>query len=967
MVILPPSLSRQVRHMAKKKNRAVSSIASRPHKTAPATRATEMYGWMNMSGTGGRNQDLMRSDNGAALAYEVVSIVYRCTNLIAQAINALPWDIVAGEGENEKVIASSEDRRPKHPFAKAAQEVYNAQRIPFFSLVVYSRLLFGETYIEKMRNSFGYPRGLRWLNPVWTEPDTFTGEITRYRYGAKNGREYIYLPPDCVAYDKTFNPSDDLRGYSTVDAALDAVNIDRNLKRYLRAFFRNNARPGLVIAPEGGSSGGLQTSFSPQDSEIIKRQFAESHMGVNNQHTAIVAPKPMTVTPLENPDVQKQYSLTLDIMREICIAFGVPLAMAGDSSSSTYKDGQEVKKAFEDTTIKPLAVLLQDFINADVLPFFDSVSQYGEDTTFRFDLTSLDDSVPGEKALAELIDMRLKSTQMTLAEGQRAQGLVADPQLENIYLVENIPVPGDKIATYWERKLPPPAPAYPAPTISAPETPQLSVGLMQQHELATEGVAQESAPPLTLQDMALANEAPAVQKEMAGVAVILSLANNVDLLALQRDLQVKFSDQSIEWNTPDTFHVTLLFLPIIDDESLDHLVTYIADNPPPEFRLNVGSLASFDNLNEHALHFRIRRNDALDAYQEGLYQFCEQIGLQTSQYSVPDNWKPHVTMGYAAQRIPSVTFSSHLLVSPIDVHVSVEREGEYEIVGCVPCGQTATKHTHTSYVFPTPLSRADWQEKALNELKAWQRYVKAGKRAFEPNYAKCLFDEWPERPYRGIASQEFFDYAFVALKTSAFEVTQTRVDNAFNLPALRSLSDTRQEFEDEFLLAIADAKEGGITTSQLKSILDSVIDSLGERAYFDGLEDGGIKNAVLDDDDRATIARLKTEAKRYLTDFVSQFDTYTNIQLDQRPRLWSNKTLQGFYDHGLAAADANGIYVWRLGKTESHCSTCLQMNGQQMRMKTWLKNGILPQSDKLECGGWNCDCGLFNIRGGAKG
>ena len=48
-------------------------------------------------------------------------------------------------------------------------------------------------------------------------------------------------------------------------------------------------------------------------------------------------------------------------------------------------------------------------------------------------------------------------------------------------------------------------------------------------------------------------------------------------------------------------------------------------------------------------------------------------------------------------------------------------------------------------------------------------------------------------------------------------------------------------------------------------------------------------------------------------------------------------------------------FVWRLGATENHCSTCPRLDGKVKRGSQWEKSGIRPQNPpntELECGGW---------------
>jgi hypothetical protein len=86
----------------------------------------------------------------------------------------------------------------------------------------------------------------------------------------------------------------------------------------------------------------------------------------------------------------------------------------------------------------------------------------------------------------------------------------------------------------------------------------------------------------------------------------------------------------------------------------------------------------------------------------------------------------------------------------------------------------------------------------------------------------------------------------------------------------------------------------------------------------------------------------------------------------QKPAMWYNKSIAPAYQSALLSADKNGMYEWALGKAE-HCSDCLRLNGQRHRMRDWKRKGLLPQSDVLECGGFNCKCSLNKVNAKARG
>jgi HK97 family phage portal protein len=857
--------------------------------------------------------DIQRGDFASVLAYDTDTAVNRAVGLVSDAVDSMRWRIMGDADGKDSEMASSDDRRPRHPMAQAIHDVFLEQGQPFLALMATSTQLYGETYIAKTINEFDKKRGIRWLNPWWVQPQVISGEIKWYQWGARNGTEWTPIAPQHIAYYHTFNPSDDLRGYSKVDAVLGAINLNRYARRFTKFTFKNNARPGALLTPVVSQAG--ETILHPKEVNDIAVILRDNHRGTVNANQMMISPRPLQVTVFDQPDLDKYYSLVEIVEREIFRTFGVPLAMAGDSSSSTYKDGEEVFNAFYKNTIIPLCRVIAKFINAHLMPWLDPTGR----CTFEFDTSAFEDTAETDKAIADKIAVQLGGSYLTMNEARVAQGLPALPELEGLVLVQGMPTPITRLAQ-------PPAPALlPDITITEPAIPQLSARA-------------DNPSGLPLRIKALAS---------GDYCILAPLANTPAIQTVQDTLRGLIKDA--DWQKPDTFHLTFAY-----GTGTHEQIAQVAIDGSIQ-AIIVDSVDQFETDDGYAIHLRVRPTAELLAYQSRLVQQLKASGMDISEFST--TWHPHITLCYAT--VPITPFT----ITPIVLAV---REVIVSDDAYVAIGSAALKHVHTNtYDFPKPMPVGEWREKALNELKAWQRHEKAGKnRPFIPVYTAHLLDGvYPvgERPVK--TAGVTFDILFDLVRHEPFKATLARVERAFT----KDIGGTRQEFEDEFLLAIADHKDGAISASQLSSVLNAVVDNLGEQAYRDGLEDGGVAEAELDEDDRDAIARLTRDAKAYIGDFVAAFDTYSDLQLDQRPKLWANKTLQGFYDHGLAAADANGIYVWTLGQTEQHCATCLTMAGQRKRMKRWLKDGILPKSDKLDCGGWNCDCGLENVRGGARG
>lgn len=179
----------------------------------------------------------------------------------------------------------------------------------------------------------------------------------------------------------------------------------------------------------------------------------------------------------------------------------------------------------------------------------------------------------------------------------------------------------------------------------------------------------------------------------------------------------------------------------------------------------------------------------------------------------------------------------------------------------------------------------------------------------------------------------------------------------------KAYSATRDDFEKAIASTITSAVAGDLTRVRAGIIVRAELDKYGRRAMLDGLSDGGVDAATLTGDDLATFNTWKVEQSAYVAGLMDAiFKDKVQYTGDGRAQLWSRKSLDVIYQKGLLSADSNGLYEWRLGATEEHCATCLRMNGVIKRLKQWHEDGILPQSEQLDCKGFNCDCGLKRRR-----
>jgi len=184
----------------------------------------------------------------------------------------------------------------------------------------------------------------------------------------------------------------------------------------------------------------------------------------------------------------------------------------------------------------------------------------------------------------------------------------------------------------------------------------------------------------------------------------------------------------------------------------------------------------------------------------------------------------------------------------------------------------------------------------------------------------------------------------------------------------KAFSITRIDFESNFSRILARAVKGGARPNQIENLMLGLLQSSGQKAFTDGLREGGVNDAP-DDSDLQEIQNIISDSIDYLDPLLQDaFDgKISPEQVQLRAFMWSNKTLTQFLNAGRVSADKNAMYQWLLGPTEEHCPDCLRLNLQVHRLKEWYSRDWLPQSDRLSCHGYQCKCRLIRTSEPAGG
>lgn len=612
-----------------------------------------------------RLPELRLDPYGLALAAETSVWAKACIDLRKSAVSRMPWAIYDAAGN---VL----DNTPFHAMMKYARVAYQQN---LFALWEQSLSVHGESYMEKLYNGdipgFSIPGGLRILNTIAIEPQIQNGAIQYYQYSASGGKYKLNLSD--LFIHRYASLTDDYRASAPMTTAMDAVGIKRNMQNYLRGYFDNDSTPGGIVSPKQGVS--VDKNFVDR----VMTNWANAFKGANNRNSTGFVSDPIDYEQFDNKLPEHQQELSDDEIAEICAAFRVPVAMVKSGGVKDPLGGggkmDSSRQMFYEDFTEPECEDIQTFINDVIIPWL--MPNSGAEFLFDFDeIRSLikDTKERSDKVINEFNNGAITFNQLQIAldyepiEGgdwyQFTSGKI-------IIQAKDISSAGALLA-------PPPPPLPPPPPAPA-------------------------ALPAPVENKdALQLPAP-VPPTGKSAALMLHMGNHPDLIGLQNKTRAYVGETPVKWSDPTSFHVTLASMPVVTDEQIKALQTALEDVDVPDMPLKVGSLNTFDNLDSHAVHFKVRKSVDLIDLQETIHDLIASLGIPMSSFSAPEAYKPHITVGYADSKPPARTFDSHLTVKPTALHLGV---GE-DVVWQKPIGDVITPEDEPAVKYDPNQPRAD--------------------------------------------------------------------------------------------------------------------------------------------------------------------------------------------------------------------------------------------------------------------
>lgn len=303
---------------------------------------------------------------------------HRCIDLISTSATQVELQVRSGDewSDEHRLIELLKKPNPRDP------------SLMFFDWTLRWAEIIGEWYWELIPSR---DRSIAQLFPL-------RGHLVRVEPDGKGGiKGYVYDPNtngvDVVEYaapvpgqptlrdgDKPVllagryaSPKDDYYGMSPLRAAKDDVISEYYGVRYDHRFFRNSARPDVVI--------GFKNKLE-KDQRKANREEWQQFKGVDKAHRAAVMDGDPNITLLSQNQKDVEYLDGRRLAREgQCAAFGVPPVLVGDLTRATYSNYEVAEYIFWKDTMLPKLEFFASWCNAVLLPYFPDIEEVGFNVT----------------------------------------------------------------------------------------------------------------------------------------------------------------------------------------------------------------------------------------------------------------------------------------------------------------------------------------------------------------------------------------------------------------------------------------------------------------------------------------------------------------------------------------------------------------------------------------------------------
>jgi HK97 family phage portal protein len=286
--------------------------------------------------------------------YEKSVWVFASINAIAQNISRVPFYIYEEKTENLKTVV----QEGKLPDLFMNPNPYMIGSTLIFATVIFMEL-FGESMwiLEGRKNITEIPTEIWCVSPQRFEPVIGADKKFHGYWDYKAGEEKIRLAPHQILHFKYFNPYDDIRGLSGIEASRLGVEQDYFAGKYNKQFFKDGVSlSGMIQAPD---------FLTDEQYKRLKDQFEEKHAGYGNAHkVGVIEGGAEFVEAKMMSQRDMEFSVLKRVIRgEILAAFKTNEVVLGNYENiQSYEGIKNAHESFWKETLLPKMIYIEDLL-----------------------------------------------------------------------------------------------------------------------------------------------------------------------------------------------------------------------------------------------------------------------------------------------------------------------------------------------------------------------------------------------------------------------------------------------------------------------------------------------------------------------------------------------------------------------------------------------------------------------------
>ena len=280
------------------------------------------------------------------------SAFWRGVNLICGTVAKLPL------GAYRRMTPGME-YDPRHPASKLLRRRPNEAMTPFaWKWMCMGHILcHGNSYNYIMRRADGQPVELLPLDPEKTYPVRENTELW-YVHELGNGEMRKIHPRDMLHL--MGHSHNGMEGMSILSKARESLGLAIGMQGFASTFFRNNARPNVVLKHPG--------RLSPEARKNLRESWERMNAGIDNAHrTAIleegIEAKELSINAQDAQLLESRQFSLIDVANWL----GVPPHKLGSNINVSYSSLEQENQAYLDDSIDPWLVRWEEECEAKLM------------------------------------------------------------------------------------------------------------------------------------------------------------------------------------------------------------------------------------------------------------------------------------------------------------------------------------------------------------------------------------------------------------------------------------------------------------------------------------------------------------------------------------------------------------------------------------------------------------------------